>query len=51
MILLVDDEENYRELIAKVLTKAGYEVLQAADGMGALSLLERSNVDLVISDI
>ena len=51
MILLVDDEENYRELIAKVLTKAGYEVLQAADGMGALSLLERSNVDLIISDI
>jgi two-component system response regulator FlrC len=51
MILLVDDEENYRELIARVLTKAGYEVLQAADGMGALSLLERSNVDLVISDI
>jgi len=51
MILLVDDEENYRELIARVLTKAGYAVLQAADGMGALSLLERSNVDLVISDI
>ena len=51
MILLVDDEENYRELIAKVLTKAGYTVLQAADRMGALSLLERSNVDLVISDI
>ena len=51
MIFLVDDEENYRELIARVLTKAGYEVLQAADGMGALSLLERSNVDLVISDI
>ena len=51
MILLVDDEENYRELIARVLTKAGHAVLQAADGMGALSLLERSNVDLVISDI
>jgi len=51
MILLVDDEENYRELIARVLTKAGYAVLQAADGMGALSFLERSNVDLVISDI
>ena len=51
MILLVDDEEGYRELIARVLTKAGYEVLQAADGMEALSLLEKSNIDLVISDI
>ena len=51
MILLVDDEEGYRELIARLLTKAGYEVLQAADGLEALSLLEESKVDLVISDI
>ena len=51
MILLVDDEEGYRELIARVLTKAGYEVLQAADGIEALSLLEKSKIDLVISDI
>ena len=51
MILLVDDEEGYRELIARVLTKAGYEVLQAADGLEALSLLENSKIDLVISDI
>jgi DNA-binding NtrC family response regulator len=51
VILLVDDEEGYRELIARVLTKAGYEVLQAADGLEALSLLENSKVDLVISDI
>jgi len=51
VILLVDDEEGYRELIARLLTKAGYEVLQAADGLEALSLLEESKVDLVISDI
>jgi len=51
MILLVDDEERYRELIAQVLTKAGHEVLQAADGIEALSLLQKSNVNLVISDI
>ena len=41
MILLVDDEERYRELIVQVLTKAGYKVLQAADGIEALSLLEK----------
>jgi DNA-binding NtrC family response regulator len=51
MILLVDDEERYRELIARVLTKAGYEVLQAADGIEALSSLEKSKVELVLSDI
>ena len=51
MILLVEDEELYREHIARVLTKAGYEVLQAADGLEALSTLEKSKIDLVISDI
>ena len=51
MILLVEDEERYREHIARILTKAGYEVLEAADGIEALSLLEKSKVDLVISDI
>ena len=47
MILVVDDEGAYCELLAKVLSKAGYEVVQAA----ALSLLEKSKIDLVISDI
>jgi two-component system response regulator FlrC len=51
MILLVDDEERYREHIARVLTKAGYEVLEAGDGIEALSLLEKSKIDLVLADI
>ena len=51
MILVVDDEEAYRELLAKILTRAGYEVVQAADGFEALSLLQKSKIELVISDI
>jgi len=51
MILLVDDEERYREVLARVLTKAGYEVVEASDGIEALSLLEKSKIDLVLSDI
>jgi DNA-binding NtrC family response regulator len=51
MILVVEDEEAYRDVLARILTKAGYEVLQAADGIEALSLLEKSKIDLVISDI
>ena len=47
----MEDEERYREHIARVLTKAGYEVLQAVDGLEALSTLEKSKIDLVISDI
>src|SRR6516164_2968597 len=51
MILLVDDEERYREVLARVLTKAGYEVVEASDGIEALSLLEKLKIDLVLSDI
>jgi DNA-binding NtrC family response regulator len=51
MILVVDDEEGYRELIARMLIKAGFEVLQASDGTEALLLLEQSKIDLVLSDI
>ena len=51
MILLVEDEGPYRDVLARILTNAGYEVLQAADGIEALSLLEKSKIDLVISDI
>ena len=51
MILLVDDEEVIGSYVARMLTKAGYEVVQAADGIEALSLLEKSKIDLVISDI
>ncbi|MGN6732389.1 MAG: response regulator [Candidatus Binatia bacterium] len=51
MILVVDDEEASRELLARIITKAGYEPVQAADGFEALSVLQRLNIDLVISDI
>jgi DNA-binding response OmpR family regulator len=51
MILLVEDDEAYRHLLTRILETAEYEVLQAADAIEALSLLEKSKIDLVISDI
>ena len=52
-ILLVDDEEYIRELGVELLTDAGYDVLTATDGEGALALYskERENIDLVILDL
>jgi CheY-like chemotaxis protein len=38
-VLVVDDEEVVRQLVARALTQANYEVLQAADGFEALALL------------
>jgi len=50
-ILVVDDERSMRELLAIVLRREGYEVVLAENGRGALDVLERDPVDLLISDI
>jgi two-component system response regulator PilR (NtrC family) len=50
-ILVVDDEPSMRELLAIVLRREGYEVIQAENGHAALEALERQMVDLLISDI
>jgi CheY-like chemotaxis protein len=52
-ILLVDDEELVRELTVKVLTKAGYKVITAADGNEALDLYlsHRDRISMVILDL
>ena len=50
-ILVVDDEQSMRELLAIVLRREGYEVLLAENGRAAVALLEREPVDLLISDI
>ena len=41
LILVVDDEENVRTVIAELLKRAGFTVLTAADGQKALSLFRR----------
>ncbi|EDY17900.1 multi-sensor signal transduction histidine kinase [Chthoniobacter flavus Ellin428] len=50
-ILLVDDIGTNRKLLRVVLEAAGHTAIEAADGVEALTVLERKSVDLVISDI
>lgn len=50
-ILVVDDEENTRIGLSKLLTQEGYDVLSAANGAEALDCLASNKVNLVISDI
>jgi DNA-binding NtrC family response regulator len=51
VILLVDDDEGIRYVLARILRNAGYEVTEAADGIEALALLQKSYFDLVITDV
>jgi DNA-binding response OmpR family regulator len=50
-LLLVDDEERFRETLSKRLAETGYEVKGAATGMEALDLLGAEKFDVVILDI
>ena len=50
-ILVVDDESVIRQLLVRTISRAGYQVSEAADGVEALEYLARSHVDIVISDI
>ncbi len=50
-ILVADDEAKIRELLRLYLEKDGYQVLEAADGQSALSLLEKEQIDMALLDI
>jgi CheY-like chemotaxis protein len=50
-ILVVDDNDQIREMLRLLLEQAGYEVLEATNGKFALGLLKKEQADLVITDI
>src|SRR6202042_590926 len=50
-ILIVDDEEDIRDLIAGILKDEGYETRVAGDGDGALAAVRARRPQLVILDI
>ena len=50
-ILIVDDEEPVRELVALVLKDAGHRTVQAIHGAQALELIDKERPDLVLSDV
>lgn len=50
-VLVVDDEEDVRTVMSRIVTRAGHEVLTAGDGKTALELLEqRHDIDIVFLD-
>lgn len=49
-ILVVDDDEQDRELLTRRLTAAGFEVQHASNGQDALAVLDRQWYPLVITD-
>ncbi len=50
-VLVVDDEPTIVEVVARYLERAGYETLEAGDGLEALRLAELRDPDLVVLDV
>ncbi len=50
-LLLVDDEESLRSVVAERLIDHGFEVVQAADGESALTALDGFAFDVIVSDL
>ncbi|HMH52808.1 MAG TPA: response regulator [Candidatus Acidoferrum sp.] len=50
-ILVVDDDQDTREMLRQILTHAGALVTTAADGESALTILRNVSADVVISDL
>ncbi|WP_310602113.1 response regulator transcription factor [Anaerosporobacter sp.] len=50
-ILVVDDNDNIRNLIAERLHGEGYQPFQAVDGEKALDIMDHEHIDLMIADI
>lgn len=50
-ILIIDDEEKLRSLMARIISTEGFEVQQAADCKSALKKLEHTDTDVVLCDV
>lgn len=49
-VLVVEDDQSIRSVIARMLHSEGHQVLEASDGATALEILEAMCCDLVITD-
>jgi DNA-binding NtrC family response regulator len=50
-VLVVDDEDGIRQALERFLTRLGYKVLAAADGLEALERLKGTPVQAVVCDV
>lgn len=50
-VLVTDDDVNIRTLLKHVLTREGYQVIEAADGRQAMQTMQEQTVDLAVVDV
>jgi len=50
-ILVIEDQEDNRQILRDLLTSAGFEVIEAADGEAGLAAAAKCRPDLILMDI
>ncbi len=50
-VLIVDDEQNLRKVLAATLQREGYEVTVCSDGVEAMEAIERDGADVIVTDL
>ncbi len=50
-IILMEDDDIFRETIARVLTEAGHSVKAAANGFDGVAIYRAESADLILTDI
>ncbi len=50
-VLIVEDNEMNRDLLSRRMTKKGYSVVTAVDGVDAMRQLEKHKVDIILMDM
>jgi DNA-binding response OmpR family regulator len=50
-VLVIDDSQDMRRLVAQILSNAGYQVLEASGGQEGLRLFRAHRPPVVVSDI
>nr|MBA3539451.1 response regulator [Deltaproteobacteria bacterium] len=50
-VLVIDDEDIVRDVVARMIEELGYTAITAADGQAGLAIVERHTIDLVLVDL
>ena len=50
-VLVIDDEDNIRELLANILSRSNHKVTAASNGMSGIKEFEKGSFDIVFTDL
>jgi two-component system chemotaxis response regulator CheY len=51
VVMTVDDSASVRQMVSFTLREAGYDVIEACDGLDALAKIDNPNLGLVVTDL